>query len=774
MGVREEIEKLDIEVKAGLLTGKGFWRTKACKELSLPSVKLADGPHGMRVQNRRPSHLGMGTSLPATCYPTASAVACSFNLQMCEELGKRIGEEAASFGVAMVLGPGLNIKRSPLCGRNFEYFSEDAYLSGKVAAAYVRGIQSAGVTACIKHFAVNSREYARMYCDSRVDEQTLRETYLTGFEIAVKEGEAGAVMSAYNRLNGEFCNQSKFLLADVLRGDWGFKGLVVSDWGGSRGRVAAVTAGADLEMPDCRMSAAEIVAAVKCGQLEESAVDDCVERIATFAHRSGNIAKKPFDKKAHSDFAANVAQESMVLLKNDGALPLKECERVAVIGDFARKPRYQGSGSSQIKPTSLGNILGVISKSPLKYVGFAKGFKRFGGKSKALLRGALSLAKRADTLIVCVGLDERKESEGCDRKDLSINENQKELLKALYSTGKKIVAVLFCGSAVLTDWDGNTNALLLAHLGGQSGAEAVVRALCGQVNPSGKLAETYPLSERDVACAEIYSKSPLSSDYAEGIYVGYKYYSSFNKRVKYLFGYGLSYTRFEYSGFFADESGAEVTVKNAGSVAGAEVVQIYIRAPRADVEVSPRELKAFCKVFLAAGESRRVRLPFDGYAFRIWNMQTCRFEAGGVYEITLNLDAERVVASVKVEITRDNLPEGCALYGCAGEKLGYERYYQNRITACEQLAPPAKGLKPTLEMQVADLIYCRGLVAKIFGLIAKISKKSKNALKSSVFDWLCLRSLLQFMGFNRAQAEGFLLACDGHFFRGVWKMLTKK
>ncbi len=772
---REKIAQLDIEVKAKLLTGGGFWRTAECKDIDLPSVKLADGPNGMRVQDKRPNHLGMGGSFPATCFPTASAVACSFDEELCEELGEHIAREAASFGVSMVLGPGLNIKRSPLCGRNFEYFSEDSYLSGKIAAAYVRGIQSTGVTACVKHFAVNSREYARMYCDSRVDEQTLRETYLTGFEIAVKEGKAGAVMSAYNRLNGEYCNQSRYLLTDVLRTEWGFEGLVVSDWGGSRGRVKAVEAGADLEMPACAISAAEVVAAVRSGELDESKVDDCVERIAKFARRSQAIENKPYDKKEHDEFAARVAAESLVLLKNEGgALPLKDGERVAVIGDFASKPRYQGAGSSQIVPTSLANILGEIKKSPLKFIGFARGFKRAGGKSGAQIRRAVRLAKRADTVVLCLGLDENKESEGCDRTELSINANQIELIQKLAKLGKKIVVVLSCGSAVLTDWDVHADALLLAHLGGQSGARAVVRALTGEVNPSGRLAETYPLKEGGEACAKVYADSPLRSDYAEGIYVGYKYYNSFGVPVKYPFGYGLSYTRFEYSDFKVDGRGVRFTVKNTGGVAGAAVAQVYIRAPRANLQASPFELKLFKKVFLQAGESRQVSLAFDEYSFRIWNTDKHRFKAGGVYDVTLNEDSAHALFAGTVEITQSNLPEGCALADGQGVKQTYKEYFESHISPDEPYVAPKKGMRASMDMQVADLIYCRGLVAKIFGIIAKQSRHSKDKIKSVVFEWLCLRSLLQFMNFNDAQAQGFLLACDGHLFKGLRKILKKK
>ncbi len=749
------------------MTGEGFWSTRECPEIGLAAVKLSDGPNGMRVQEKRPNHLGLGGSLPATCYPTASATACTFNPELCENLGRHIGKEAAALGVSMVLGPGLNLKRSPLCGRNFEYFSEDGYLSGKIAAAYVRGIQSTGVTACIKHFAVNSREYARMYCDSRVDEQTLRETYLTGFEIAVKEGGANAVMTAYNFLNGEHCNQNTYLLNTVLRGEWGFDGLVVSDWGGSRGQVAAIKAGADLEMPMCDFSASEVVSAVKNGELDERLVDRCVERLYGFASRSQSISRENFDKDEHAEFAAKVAGESLVLLKNaGGALPLRADERVAIIGDFAKVPRYQGAGSSQIIPTSLDNILGVIDNSPLKIVGFERGFHRFGKKSSRLFKRAVKLAERADTLVVCLGLDENSESEGCDRTHLNINQNQIDLLKALHGLGKKTVVVLSCGSAVLTDWDEYCDGLLLAHLGGQSGARAVVAALWGRDEPSGRLAETYPLNQGDEPCASVYADSPFKSDYAEGIFVGYKYYNALNVPVKYPFGYGLSYTTFSYDSFSVSEEGARCTVTNTGSRKGAAVVQVYIQAPRPQLEVSPFELKAFLKVFLRAGESKEVFLPFDEYSFRVWDINARRFVSGGVYGVSINTDSAHSLYSQQVEIAG----EGCE----TKSKMSYKEYFDSHISLNEREYCPKKGMVADMDTVVADLVYCKGIVAKIFGSIARISKKSKDKIKSMAMDWLRVRSLMQFMNLNDIQAQGFLLACNGHFFKGIKKLLFKK
>lgn len=773
MRIKDGIKKLDIEQKARLVTGESFWLTAECGDIAMPSVRLSDGPHGMRVQKKDVDHTGTANSLPATCYPTASAVACSFDVELCAKLGEHIGKEAAFQGVSMLLGPGVNIKRSPLCGRNFEYYSEDSYLSGKLAAAFIRGVQSTGVSACVKHFAVNSREYARMYYDSRVDEQTLRETYLTAFEIAVKEGSVGAVMTSYNKLNGVPCHESSTLISGILRGEWGFKGLVVSDWGGSFNRVEALKAGADLEMPQCRLSEPEIIQAVKNGELKELFVDESVFRIRDFAVKSQKIKRNDVDYAAHNDFARCAIEQSMVLLKNDGALPLKSGERVALFGDFAINPRYQGAGSSKVNPTSLDNMLGAIEKSDLNLIGFSQGFRRGGKGGRALIDKAVKLADKADTLIVCLGLNERDEAEGIDRKSLAISQNQIDLINALSKLNKKLVAVLCCGSSVLTDWDCGVNALLLAHLGGQSWATAVVNILTGKVNPSGRLAESYLVKDGCEPCAAAYNSHALKMDYAEGIFVGYKYYTAFKKAVKYPFGYGLSYTSFEYSNFSADVSGVRFTVKNTGAVAGATVPQIYVNAPRA-LENSPFELKAFTKINLKPNESFEVFLPFDEYAFRVWDSRVSRFVAGGTYCVSLNSDCENALFSSEVKITLDNLPSGCTYLLPDGEKLSYGDYYASHLTEDIQPIKPFKGMTATLDMQAANLRYCKGLFAKAFGLVIKICKRSKEPTKAAMFDWLRLRSLLQFIGFNKAQADGFLLACNGHLFKGLKKIISKK
>ncbi|MGN1103595.1 MAG: glycoside hydrolase family 3 C-terminal domain-containing protein [Candidatus Coproplasma sp.] len=773
MRVEDGIKKLDIETKAPLVTGRSFWQTAECSDIAMPSVRLSDGPHGLRVQRKSFDHTGTSRSLPATCYPTASAAACSFDVDLVNRLGEHIGREAAFMGVSMLLGPGINVKRSPLCGRNFEYYSEDCYLSGRLAAAFVSGVQSTGVTACIKHFAVNSREYARMFYDSRVDEQTLRECYLTAFEMAVKDGGAGAVMTSYNKLNGVPCNENKTLISTILRGEWGFGGLVVSDWGGSFNRVESLKAGADLEMPVCLMSEKEIIEAVKEGRLREKAVDKAVLHIRQLAVKSQKIEAKEVDYAAHNDFARQVAEQSMVLLKNDNALPLKSGERVALFGDFAINPRFQGEGSSKVNPTSMDNMLGAIKASELDFIGFSRGYKRRGRVDKTLINKALKLARKAETLIVCIGLDGRDEAEGLDRKTLKISPAQIKLIEELSKLNKKLVAVLCCGSCVLTDWDEGVSALLLANLAGQSGAAAAVNILTGKVNPSGRLAESYLIADGQEACADVYSSHALKSDYAEGIYVGYKYYTAFEKEVKYPFGFGLSYTEFEYGNFEVNGAGVRLTIKNTGDMAGATVPQVYVKAPR-NLENSPFELKAFGKVFLQAGESKEVFLPFDEYAFRVWDSENSRYVAGGKYEVSINTDCNRSLFKGAVEITEDNLPKGCQYAVFNGEKIGYESYYSSHITEDIQPVRPYKGMEATLDMQAEDLGYCKGLFAKAFGLAIKICKHSKDPTKTAMFEWLRLRSMLQFINFNSAQAEGFLLACNGHLFKGLKKIISKK
>ena len=625
---KDLIEQLTLEEKAALLAGKGEWDTRDIPRLNIPSMILSDGPHGLRRQAGAGDHLGLNPSLPATCFPTAATMANSWDPELGEEVGKALGEEAKTMGVHVLLGPGMNIKRSPLCGRNFEYFSEDPYLAGKMAAAYVRGIQSQGVSACIKHFAVNSQEERRMAMNAVVDERALREIYLTGFEIAVEEGKPMSLMTSYNEVNGEYANENTHLLKDILRGEWGFEGLVVSDWGGANDHVKDVQAGSDLEMPAPGLGAArELVAAVKNGTLSiedlDARVDELLDIVLTTAENAKD-APAEFDKEAHHALARKAAANCAVLLKNrEGILPLKEGASVAVIGDFAFTPRYQGAGSSGVNVTKLETIEELIKlEKGISVKGFAHGYKRSGEPDEALLNEAKLLAKEADVVLYFFGLDEMSESEGLDRTHMRIPQVQITLLEALAKENPNIVGILSAGSAIETAWDKDLKALLHGYLTGQAGAGAILDILTGRVNPSGKLNETYPERYEDTPSYPYYPARERNAEYRESIYVGYRYFQSVDKYVKYPFGYGLSYTRFDYSNLKVNDKGATFTLKNIGKVDGAETAQMYVGLMDSKVFRPSRELKGFAKVFLKAGEEKEVFIPFDKRTFRYWNVKT--------------------------------------------------------------------------------------------------------------------------------------------------------
>ncbi|MCL2486404.1 MAG: glycoside hydrolase family 3 protein, partial [Oscillospiraceae bacterium] len=545
MDIKEIVKQLTLEEKASLMSGKDFWTTQEIERLDVPSIFLADGPHGVRRQAVAADHLGLNESLKATCFPTAAAVANSWDTALAEELGARLGNEARAQGVSVVLGPGLNIKRSPLCGRNFEYFSEDPYLSGKMAAGYVRGIQSNGISACIKHFAANNQETRRMVSDSIIDGRTLREIYLTAFEIAVKEGGAKAVMTSYNKINGDYTNENTHLLRKILRGEWEFGGAIVTDWGGSNDRVAGLAAGSDLEMPTAGGETdREIIKAVNDGLIGEDILDEAVGRLLTLVFDTYiETHDGEFDKDEHHAFALKAAEESIVLLKNDDAiLPLKAGTKVLVAGDFAKNPRYQGAGSSIVNPTRLDTVVDSIGDYGLEVVGYRPGFIRYGKKSAKLIKRAVRKSKKADAVLLFAGLDEITESEGLDRKNINLPQNQLDLIEALYKKGKKVVVILSCGGVVDTSFADKCAAVLHASLGGQAGAGAALNVVCGRVNPSGKLAESYIGDYNDCPISGNYPGLNNTAEYREGVFVGYRYYTSSGVKPRFPFGFGLSYT----------------------------------------------------------------------------------------------------------------------------------------------------------------------------------------------------------------------------------------
>ena len=659
------IRKLNLEQKCALLSGETVFTTRALPGKGIPSITLSDGPNGVRKQAGAADHLGLNPSVPATCFPTSSATACSWDEKLGEAVGEALGEEAAAQEVAVLLGPGLNIQRSPLCGRDFEYFSEDPILAGKMAAAYVRGIQKKGIAACPKHFAVNSQELRRMASDSVVDERTLRELYLTGFEIVVKEARPKTIMTSYNLINGTYANENAHLLQDILRKDWGFDGAVVTDWGGSNDHALGVKNGSTLEMP-CPGgdSIRELMKAVKDGKVTEADLDarlDELLELVLSTHAAVEKAPRTFDAAAHHALARRAAAESIVLLKNeDGILPLKAGEKLVVIGDFAQTPRYQGAGSSAVNALQVDALLDCIKAddSGISFVGYASGFDRQGAADPKKQEEAVSLAKQADTVLLCLGLDELRESEGLDRADMALAENQQQLLDAVAAVNPNVVVLLSAGAPVETPWVGRCKALVYGALGGQAGAGAAADILTGKLCPCGKLSQTWAKAYDDTPAKANFGGEGRNVEYREGLYVGYRYYQTAGVKPAFPFGYGLSYTTFEYSGLKADETGVTLTVTNTGSAAGAEIVQLYVAKPDAKVFRPEQELKGFAKVFLAPGESRTVSIALDDKAFRYWNVKTNAWEVeGGSYQLRVGASSVDIRLTADITVKGTNAPD---------------------------------------------------------------------------------------------------------------------
>lgn len=609
--IEDILSKLTLEQKADLCSGLNAWNTYPIAELGIPEVLMTDGPHGLRKQYDENTAM-LETSLPATCFPPAATTACSWDKDLLYRIGSALGSEARSQGVSLVLGPGINIKRSPLCGRNFEYFSEDPLLSGDLGAQMINGIQSTGTGACLKHFAANNREYFRMVSNSIIDKRALHEIYLQGFERAIKKSRPYAVMSAYNMLNGDYCGEKKELITDILRKDWGFEGLVISDWGACYNREKGIAAGMDLEMPYSGEENTErIIRSVRKGTLSEGALDACVRRVLAFVFRCEENKKTPYecDMQKNHELAREAAAASAVLLKNENSLlPLKPGTKVALLGEFAEKPRYQGAGSSMINPAHLENALEEFPKYGIDFV-YSKGYETDQDETDdALLADALHTAQNADVAVIFAGLPARYEMEGIDRTHICIPQNQAELIERVAAI--KPAIVLLCGGApVEMPWIGCVSALLNCYLGGEASASAAAQLLTGEVNPSGKLAETYPVHLSDTPAYRFFSDDRHNVEYRESIYVGYRYYDAAQKEVLFPFGHGLSYTTFAYSDLRLSQgtmsAGEEITVHftvtNTGSAAGGEIAQVYIG--RSPIE---KHLCAFDKVFLQPGESKEL------------------------------------------------------------------------------------------------------------------------------------------------------------------------
>lgn len=787
MGNIELIDKLTLEEKAALLSGKGEWQTWNLDQHGIPSIFCSDGPHGIRKQAGTGDHLGLNPSLPATCFPTAATIANSWNERLSEEIGTALGEEAESLGVDILLGPGLNMKRSPLCGRNFEYFSEDPYLSGKLAAGYIRGIQSQNVYACPKHFAVNNQELRRMAMNSVLDERTLREIYLTAFEIAVKEGKAKAIMTSYNEMNGTYSNENSHLIKEILREDWGFDGIVITDWGGSNDHIKGIAAGSNLEMPNPGLdSARQVVKAVKNGTLSMEEVDRCVEQLlkAIFALKNKKKdSKAAFDKKKHHELARKAAEESIVLLKNSNhILPVKSGKKIAVIGDFAIEPRYQGAGSSMVNPTKIETVEQVIENYDITVTGIAQGYKRDGSEDAVLKKEAMDLAANSEIILYCFGLNEISEAEGLDRSHMRIPQNQIELLESLAQVNENIVAILSAGSSIEMPWNHCCKAILHGYLSGQAGAGAILDIVTGKTNPSGRLAETYPIRYEDTPAFRYFPSTERNAEYRESIYIGYRYYDTSKVRVQYPFGFGLSYTKFEYSNLKVDKQGISVIISNIGDADGSEVVQMYVGLPNAIVFRPEKELKGFSKVFLKAGESKEITIPFDDKTFRYWNQKTNRWEIEmGEYQIMVGASVSDIRLMQKLRIEGNTIE-----YPYNPAELPY--YYTGIVQQISNkefetlLGKPIPDGKWCGELQINDAVcqmyYAKSKIARFIYKILT-NKKIKNEEKGKPDLNLLFQYNIPFRAIAKMTAGmvsmemvyGLLEIINGHFGKGLKKVI---
>ena len=781
------INSLNLEQKCALLSGGTVFTTRALPGKGIPAITLSDGPNGVRKQAGAADHLGLNPSVPATCFPTSATVANSWDPALGEAVGAAMGEEAAAQGVSVLLGPGLNIKRSPLCGRNFEYFSEDPYLAGKMAAAYVRGIQKNGIAACPKHFAVNSQELRRMASDSIVDERTLRELYLTGFEMVVKEAQPKTIMSSYNLINGTYANENAYLLQDILRRDWGFEGAVVTDWGGSNDHALGVKNGSTLEMPAPGGDAVrELMKAVQTGKITEADVDARLEELLelVFTTKAAvDAAPGKFDADAHHALARRVAAQSIVLLKNESRLlPLVKGEKVAVIGDFAQTPRYQGAGSSAVNSIKVDSFLDCLAESGLNSIGYAKGFDRQGKPDEALKTEAVQLAENADVVLLFMGLDEIKESEGIDRADMKLVDNQLALLAAVAAANPNVVVLLSAGSSLESQWVKDCKALVYGCLGGQAGAGALVEVLTGAQNPCGKLAETWACSYDDTPAKENFGGDGPTVEYREGLYVGYRYYDTAGVPTAFPFGYGMSYTSFAYSDLKAEESGVTLTVTNTGSCAGAEVVQLYVAKPDAKIFRPAKELKGFAKVFLEAGESRTVTIPLDDKAFRYWNVKTHRWEVeGGIYQLLAGASSADIRLTAAITVAGTGAPDPYA-----GKNLEHYRTAQVQNVPDAEFEAllgrpiPENRVRIDRNMTLGEMGHGRSplgwLVAAVLGALLRRSIKKGKPDLNILFQYnMPLRALAKMTNgaISMGMVDGIVMELQGFWIIGLVRVLVE-
>ena len=723
MDINSILKKMTLEEKAMICSGKDFWRTEPFDHLGIPSVMMCDGPHGLRKQEGDSDHLGINVSIKAVCFPTASALASSFDRELVYEVAETLGNECQAENVSMLLGPGLNIKRSPLCGRNFEYFSEDPYLSAEMTTEFVKGLQSKHIAACLKHYAANNQETMRLTSDSVVDERTLREIYLASFEKPVKEGKPYSVMCSYNMINGEFLSENKKLLTDILRDEWGFDGFVVTDWGAVQDRVKGLLAGLDLEMPGPGAGNTEkIIAAVKDGALPESKLDEAVVNLLTYISRysENRDINTVFDHEKDFEKAGEIAKECAVLLKNDNdLLPLEKTARIVFIGEFAEKPRYQGSGSSFINSAKVSNAVEQVKDyTDIKYV---KGYiAKSSDIDEALENEAVEAARCADAVVIFAGLPNSYETEGADRKHLDLPCNQNHLIEEVVKVQNNVVIVLHNGAPVVMPWINSVSSILEMYLAGDNVGKATVALLFGDANPSGKLAESFPVKLADTPPYMFFPGERGIAEYREGIYVGYRYYDIREMDVLFPFGHGLSYTKFEYSDIQVskekildtDSVTVSVKVKNTGNVAGKEVVQFYVHDVESSVGRPVRELKQFEKISLNPGEEKTVSVVLDKQAFAYYETRLPGwFVESGPYIIEAGSSSRdiRLCTEIEVESTQE-IPVVFTRHSTMGEitktekgRAIMERFQGDRKSGASSIEHLGEGAEEMVKAMMMEM-----------------------------------------------------------------------
>lgn len=786
------LQELTTEEKAALAAGTDFMFTNPVPRLNIPQIRMSDGPHGLRVQTKGGDN-GVAGSEPATAFPTAALTACGWNEDNLYKMGEAIGEEARHYGIDVVLGPGVNIKRNPLAGRNFEYFSEDPLLAGKMGAAEINGIQSRGVGVSLKHFALNNAENYRFMGDSVCDERAMREIYLKAFEIAVKTAKPETVMCAYNKINGSYCCQNKWLLSGVLRKEWGFGGLVMTDWGATHDRIKMLQAGLDLEMPgDTDICRKWIIDGIKSGELAEETLDKAVENVLKLAYKHEEQKIEQTDFAAHDFLAEEIAEDCAVLMKNDGTLPLSAEKTYFVVGELFEKMRYQGSGSSMINPWRLTAPKTAFDNTGVKY-DYCKGYKENQiAPDKTLIDEAVKRVEKYDTALVFIGLTDYVESEGCDRENMRLPENQLALIDALIKTGKKIVVLLYGGAPIELPFADKAAAILNMYLPGQRGGEATRKLLFGEKNPCGKLAETWVKSYSDAPYGEAFSKTKIEV-YKESVFVGYRYYRKTNKKVAFPFGSGLSYTTFGYSYMKIEENDDGITVSatitNTGSRFGAEIVELYVKAPKTDVFKPEKELRAFTKVYLAAGESKEITIIVNKVDLAYYNVKEKRYVLeSGVYEFQLCSDCETVRLSETIKIEGENIssPYDNDIFGIYENSPdivsdeAFEKMSGLKIPAL----PPVKPI--TLESRFTDMketFMGRILYSAVLSVAKKDMKKAlklpegaerDNKIKGAMFLKRILESnsiITMSMSAGKSCpyyfAKGFVDLANGHIIKGI-------